>query len=350
VFDPLSPLYVKPSWNPGLVRWLWDFSKHCTESRLHESLELMGVLGHRTSDLFDQLVGEEGLECDYSRGGYYEIYSTETALAAARREADMTVIHGYHPESTSGAELREREPSIRAHILGGVFFPDAATIDPYRFVSALADSAQRHGVKFRTNCEVAAISVRGAAVGGVKLQNGESIEADTVVVATGAYSASLTKPLVPKFPLQAAKGYHRDSPPGAEKRPSLSKTVMFGERSVYCCPMSGFERYAGTLEFSGINHDLRRPRLEQLTKSADLYIHDVEHRDFRSEWCGLRPCLPDGYPAMGPVPGIRGFFLATGHAMLGLTLGPVTGQLMAEIILDGAPSINIRAFGVERFT
>jgi D-amino-acid dehydrogenase len=113
--------------------------------------------------------------------------------------------------------------------------------------------------------------------------------------------------------------------------------------------MSGFMRYAGTLEFSGVNHDIRRPRLDQLTKSAALYLREVEDQDFQSEWCGLRPCLPDGYPAVGPVPSVRGLYAATGHAMLGLTLGPVTGQLMAEMILDGKPSIDVRAFAVERF-
>jgi len=349
MFDPLSPLHVKPTWSADLIRWFWTFRNYCSEARLHESLELLGALGHQTSALFDQLVEEEELSCDYARGGYYEIYATERALAAARQEAEMMIVHGYHPESPSGDELREREPSIRESILGGVFFADAATIDPYRFVSALAESAQRHGVTFRTNCEVRSVDVRDGAVRGIRLLNGDSIAADNVILATGAYSSSLTRPLGVKLPLQAAKGYHRDKDAAVEGAPLLGKTVMFGERSVYCAPMSGFLRYAGTLEFSGVNHDLRRPRLEQLTKSATLYLHDVEGDDFLSEWCGLRPCLPDGYPAIGPVSGYRGLYIAAGHAMLGLTLGPITGQLMAEIVLDAKPSMDIGTFAVERF-
>jgi len=169
------------------------------------------------------------------------------------------------------------------------------------------------------------------------------------VIAAGAHSALLTGPIGLRLPLQGAKGYHRDREPGSGA-PTLGKTVMFGERSVYCAPMSGFLRYAGTLEFSGLNLDLRKPRLEQLSRSASLYLHDDQAESSRSEWCGLRPCLPDGYPAVGAVPGVRGLFVATGHATLGLTLGPVSGKLLAEIILDGRASMNIDAFGVDRFT
>ena len=124
---------------------------------------------------------------------------------------------------------------------------------------------------------------------------------------------------------------------------------MLGERSVFCTPMDGFVRFAGTMEFSGLNHDIRQPRLEQLTQSAKLYLANVGDTESRSEWCGLRPCTPDGLPVVGPVPGCEGLFIATGHAMLGLTLGPVTGKLVAEMLLDGAPSSNIDALRVDRF-
>ena len=118
---------------------------------------------------------------------------------------------------------------------------------------------------------------------------------------------------------------------------------------VFCTPMNGFVRFAGTLEFSGVNHEIRRPRLEQLTKAAGRYLNTMENATVRSEWCGLRPCLPDGLPAVGPLPRYPGLFLATGHAMMGLTLGPVTGKLIAECILDGSASLDIRALRPERF-
>jgi D-amino-acid dehydrogenase len=124
---------------------------------------------------------------------------------------------------------------------------------------------------------------------------------------------------------------------------------MLGEKSVFCTPMGGFVRFAGTLEFSGENHEIRRPRLEQLTDAAKLYLDGMADDTPLSEWCGLRPCMADGLPVIGPVPGLDGLFLATGHGMLGLTLGPVTGQLLADHILNGQPGMDLSAVRVDRF-
>jgi D-amino-acid dehydrogenase len=124
---------------------------------------------------------------------------------------------------------------------------------------------------------------------------------------------------------------------------------MLGETSVFCTPMGGSVRFAGTLEFSGVNHDMRPARLEQLNKAAKRYLSGVGDIEYRSEWCGLRPCLPDGLPAVGPVPNHPDVILATGHAMLGLTLGPVTGKVVAEYLLDGAPTKDVRALSPGRF-
>jgi D-amino-acid dehydrogenase len=98
-----------------------------------------------------------------------------------------------------------------------------------------------------------------------------------------------------------------------------------------------------------VNHDISRPRLEQLTKAASRYFKAMEDATVKSEWCGLRPCLPDGLPAMGAVPRCPGLFVATGHAMMGLTLGPVTGKLISECVLDDSPSLDITALRPDRF-
>jgi D-amino-acid dehydrogenase len=118
---------------------------------------------------------------------------------------------------------------------------------------------------------------------------------------------------------------------------------------VFCTPLEGVVRFAGTLELSGLNHELRQPRLEQLTAAAAEHLEGMGTVEPTSEWCGLRPCTPDGLPIVGPVPGVDGLYVATGHAMLGLTLGPITGRLIADCILDGEPSIDVEALAVDRF-
>jgi D-amino-acid dehydrogenase len=349
MFDPLGPLYLKPRFDPSLFRWLWAFRSYCGEERLLSAVKLLGSVGHQTGTLFAQLVEEEKLCCNYTAAGYYEIYKTEPAFKSALHEAKMSVAHGYHPETVSGDELREIEPSIRDDILGGVFFRESATVDPYRFVFGLADAARKHGVTFRENCEVSEVLTRNGAAVGLRLSDGEVLSAEHVVIAAGAYSRSLTRKLGIPLPLQAAKGYHCDRSLAAGGTPALGNTFMLGERSVFCTPMGDFLRLAGTLEFSGLNENIYAPRLAQLTKSAKEYLKGMEDVKPTSEWCGLRPCLPDGYPAVGPVPAFSGLYIATGHAMLGLTLGPITGQVVAEMVLDGTTTNEMREFRVDRF-
>lgn len=349
LFDPLSPLYVAPRLDPELAKWLWTFSRTCTEAHLESSMRAMAPLGHATRQLFDDLMEEEKLDCCFHRDGYYEIYLTERGLESARREAGLIARYGFHPEVLSGDALREREPAMNDRIVGGVFYPEAATVNPYRFVLELAKRAECWGVTFRTGTGVVNVRSAGDRVSGVETQAGERVEADSVILAAGAYGNPLFRKLGLRFPLQAAKGYHRDCASTAGKAPVLTHACVLGENMVFCTPMNGFVRYAGTLEFSGVNHDIRRPRLEQLTNASRRYLNGIEDVAFQSEWCGLRPCLPDGLPAVGPFSGLQGLFVATGHAMLGLTLGPITGKLMAECVLDGAPGLNIDALRPERF-
>ncbi len=349
LLDPLSPLYVAPRPDPTLAKWLWAFSRTCTDRHVAHSMRTLAPLGHATRRLFDELIQTEKLACFFRADGYYEIYLTDRGLESAKREATVASSYGFHPEAISGPALREIEPAISQDVVGGVYYPKAATINPHHFVLEMAKRAQCHGAEFRTGTEVAALRTADHQFRGVQMQNGEVVEADTAVLAAGAYSRMLAQRLGISLPLQAAKGYHRDCEAGEGKPPLLRRACVLGEKMVFCTPMDGFVRFAGTLEFSGVNHEIRRPRLEQLTNASRRYLTTMDGAAVRSEWCGLRPCLPDGLPAVGPLSAYSGLFIATGHAMAGLTLGPVTGKLVAEYVLDGSPSIDITALRPERF-
>lgn len=312
-------------------------------------MKVLAPLGHASRALFDELIQTENLRCYVCRGGYYEIYLTERGIESAKEESGMLSRYGFHPEVVSGEELREREAAINDRVVGGIFYPEAATINPYQFVLEMKERAERRGAKFRTTSEVIALRIVNQRVRGLQLQGGEFLEADSVVLAAGAYAVPLLRRLGIHFPLQAAKGYHRDCEAKPGSAPLLSHACVLGENMVFCTPMDGFVRFAGTLELSGVNHDIRRPRLEQLTKAASRYIKTMEDVTIKSEWCGLRPCLPEGLPAVGAVSRYPGLFVATGHAMMGLTLGPVTGKLISECVLDRSPSMDIDTLRPDRF-
>ena len=349
LLDPLSPLYVSPRIDPGLARWLWTFARTCTPAHVQAAMASLGPLGHETDRLFDTLAMDEGLDCHYRREGYYEVFLSERAFNAAKTEAAAMRRLGFHPETVDRRALATREPALGSRVLGGLYYPEAATLNPHRFLLELADRARRYGAQFRTGCEVSHVVTGSGRAQGVRVRTGEVVTGDVVVLATGAYSRHLVARLGCRLPVQPAKGYHRDGDPGELGSPALQHACVLGEASVFCTPMDGFVRLAGTLEFSGLNHDIRRPRLDQLTRAAKQYFAGVEVGESRSEWCGLRPCLPDGLPAIGPLAGYPNVIVATGHAMMGLTLGPVTGKLVAEFALHGNPSLNVQALSPGRF-
>jgi D-amino-acid dehydrogenase len=339
MLDPTSPLYIHPSWNPGLWRWLIGFARYCTKAHVERAVRVMAPLGMHSLALFDKLIVEERIECEYRREGYYEVCATEAGLAEAREEASLIVPHGYRPETLDGDELRRREPALGSYAKGGVFHPEAASMDPALFLERFAQVAVRHGVEIREGVEVKSVVVEGGRATGVTLAggvsgSGDGVEsADAVVLATGPVSLEIAKRLGTRLPVQPGKGYHRDIPIGPNGAPRLQIACVLNEAAVFCLPMETAVRFAGTMEFSGANRVMRRPRLEQLTRSGRLYFPKIGTARPLSEWCGLRPMSVDGLPIVGALPGVEGVSVATGHGMLGLTLAPVTGELIANLVL-----------------
>ncbi len=333
--DSTSPLYIKPRWDPALWRWLLDFARHCTHAHVEACMEVMAPLGMEALQLFDDIIETEGLSCGYRRAGYFDVCRTEKGLDSARHEADIIRRYGYTPEALDGDALREAEPALASEVLGGVYYPEAATLDPYAFTIALADRARSMGAELREGAEVREVVLHGGDARGVALADGTIVEADAVVLTTGPFSLDIARRIGTRIPVQSGKGYHRDLSVGDGDAPPLRIACVLNEASVFCTPMDGFVRFAGTMEFSGTNEVMHRPRLEQLTRSAARYMPAVRADSPLSEWCGLRPVSSDGLPIVGPLNGLKRVVVATGHGMLGLTLGPVTGRIVADWVLDG---------------
>ena len=348
MLDPTSPLYVRPRWDPELWRWLLDFARHCTAEHVQASMEVMAPLGKDALRAFDELIEEEAIDCGYQRDGYFDVCMTPAGLDKARHEASLIESFGYHPELVSGDELRRQEPAFGPDVIGGVFYPEARTLDPLRFLTGLAECARSRGVQVREGVAVTGVSIVADRVAGVRTSEGEAVGADAVVLATGPFDAELTREAGTRLPVQPGKGYHRDYAVGAGGAPPLRVACVLSERSVFCTPMGGFVRFAGTMELSGLNHVMRRPRLEQLTEAGRTCFPELGYCDPISEWCGLRPMASDGLPIIGPLDGVEGLSVATGHGMLGLTLGPVTGQMIAKHVL-GEREPRLEAFSPSRF-
>lgn len=348
MLDPTSPLFIRPRWDPALWRWLYGFARHCTWEHVEHCMRVMAPLGKDALGLFESLLEEERIDCGYRADGYYDVCTTEVGLSGATHESGIIERYGYHPEAVDGDELRRREPAFGPDVIGAVYYPEAAILNPGVFLTRFVKAAQRRGTVVREGACVVAVELSGGRAVGVRLDSGEVVGGDAVVLATGAFSMRLARSVGARLPVQPGKGYHRDVDIGPNGAPRLRVACVLHETSVFCTPMDTFVRFAGTMEFSGENDVLRRARLEQLTRAGRLCFPQLGTARPKSEWCGLRPMSMDGLPIVGPLGGVEGLSVATGHGMLGLTLGPVTGEIIANHVL-GPGDERIEGLSPDRF-
>ena len=347
LLDQEGPLYIPPRWDPNLWRWLRDFVRYCTDEHVEECMKVMAPLGKNALQSFDDIIEEEAIECGYIRSGYYKVCVTEPGLVSARNEAAAIEAYGYHPECISAEELRQREPEFSSELLGGIHYPESRSLNPLKFLKALTESARLRGARISEGVSVLSMSIISGRVVGLRTNEGE-VGADAVVLATGPFSAGILNEVGIQLPLQPGKGYHRDYSLGLGGAPPIKVACELSEASVFCTPMGDFVRFAGTMEFSGLNRVMRTPRLDQLTNAARRCFPGLGSDGPKSEWCGLRPMASDGMPIIGSIQDIKGLSVATGHGMLGLTLGPVTGEMIAREILD-ADEPQLKKLSPSRF-
>jgi D-amino-acid dehydrogenase len=180
---------------------------------------------------------------------------------------------------------------------------------------------------------------------GVKTEQGEFIGND-LVIATGSWTPRLTRHLNVEIPVQPGKGYSVtiDRPPGSPRIP-----VLNAARKVLITPIGNRLRFAGTMEFAGFDLTLNAKRTEAVVRGGLEVMAQAPSLQNAERWCGLRPCTPDGLPIIGRSPTHAHIYISTGHAMLGYTLGPITGKLVAEMIEGCQPCIGIDPLRVDRF-
>lgn len=345
-FDPANPLYIPLRWDTDLFRWLWTFRKACTERQFNHSMRVLAEMGWLAGESFDRIMDDEQLDCDYHRSGWMEVFATEKRFEQGRHEAELLREYGYTAVEVSQEELREEEPAFLPHVLGGVHYPESRFAQPQRVLSELARSAQQHGAMVRTNVEVKRIIVENGRAVGAELSDGEQVRGDCVVLAAGMWSTPLAREIGVEIPMQAGKGYHVEL---SQPSPCITKACVLAEAYIAMNPTGGVLRLAGTLEFSGINHHMVQKRLDMMKIGARKYLHGIDGTDVVNTWCGLRPCTADGLPAIGWAPQVTDLFIATGHAMMGFALGPVTGRLACEAIFDGETSMDLAPLSPGRF-
>jgi len=341
VLSPASPVYVPPTADPRLIQFLLRFALNSTARRWRRAMAALVPFNDRALPAFD-LLAEGGAE-----GRTRE---AESFVAAYRTTAEREVLleelehiqaagQDIKFDVLSGDEARSVEPVLSHEVGAAIRLRGQRYVHPGDFVARLADSVRDRGGVIREGAAVTRLADTGSGVA-VTTSDGEVERFDAAVLATGAWLDRLARGLGVRTPVQAGRGYSFSVP--VDRVPT--GPVYLPAQRVACTPLGGDRlRVAGMMEFRAPDAPLDRRRIDAIVAAARPLLRGADLDDRRDEWVGARPCTPDGLPLIGRTrsPHVH---VAGGHGMWGITLGPVTGQLLAEAIVTGRTPRELKPF------
>ena len=345
MFDPESPFYIRPRLDRALLSWLLRFRAAATDKRARRAVPVLGGLLRASREIYDEWASLAGTECAFETKGVLYLYRTAKGLAEGRHEIEMMAKAGLHPRILDETEIRELVPQIRPGMAGGIKFLEDAHLEPHSFVLGLARQAERNGAVFFDNAEAIGFETSGRKITAVRTTRGD-IHPNQVVLATGAWTPAVARDLDLRIPIEAAKGY---SLTFRRPDPCPALPVILQEAKVAVTPMGPFLRFAGTLELAGMDFSINQRRVGAIRRAPPGYFEGMDDLELVEIWRGLRPCTPDGLPILGAGGKWENLILAAGHAMVGMSLGPVTGEIVAQLACGDTPDFDLELLAPERF-
>jgi D-amino-acid dehydrogenase len=343
-----SPLYIAPRFEPSFLTWLLAFWRHCTPRAHAAGFEATARLGATTIPLYDRMRAD-GVHYEEHRNGLLFAYENRVELEHDHAALAPLARYGWVvPPLLAGDAVRDEEPALRPGLAGGFLLSSERSVHPASLVAGLVAWLRDHGVTFDSSTVTGVRGERGR-VAGVETTAGP-VDADEVVVAAGAWTPQIVRNLGVRAPIEAGKGYHVDYTPPPAGVPLLRHSLYLHEKRVAITPLDGMVRLAGTMELSGLNDRIRSERVAALPKRTAEFISGwpTGVAGLRP-WTGPRPMTPDGLPVIGRAKGWANLTLASGHAMLGVTLAPATGDAVAELLETGSTPSIIAPFDPARF-
>jgi glycine/D-amino acid oxidase-like deaminating enzyme len=347
---PDSPLYLRPFMDPALPAWLWRFWRSTGRRRFDAGHLAVAELNRDTFTLYEGLHAA-GVDTGLARVGMVHAFHTPEAAAAMRRSQAAVATGRYElgEDIVTGAAAAALDPALSDQVRAAYLVPGEGVVDPERLTAGLAKAAIEHGVRIHERSHATGFHSASGRVTAVRTTEG-TLDCSAAVVAGGSWSGPLLRSLGVRLPLQAGKGYSFS----VLLDPAPTHALYLGDSKVAVTPMRGSTRIAGTMELSGNNHHLDWRRIAAIARASTPYLgewfDDVDDlvTQIHEPWVGARPLLPDGLPVIDRVPGVRNAYLATGHGMLGVTLGPVTGNLLARFVTTGERPERLNPFAFDR--
>ena len=336
LLDPRQPLFLRWRYLPRLLPWLLRYLRHATTGEANRIAAILAPLVGDSVEQHRALAEGTGAESFLLPSDYLFLYRDRAAHAADSFGRSLRLAHGFPEVALEGAALREYDPAIAAGIGFAARLPDHGRIrDPGAYIAALARYFRSAGGRIR-KASVDRVLHRDGRVVGVRA-GGETLAADTVIVAAGAWSGPLARGLGVDVPLESERGYHLEF-----REPSVQPRapMMVAAGKCVLTPMDGRLRIAGLVEFGGLAAPPSPRPFALLRRVATATLPGLAwKRELR--WMGHRPATADSIPVIGRVPGVAGACLAFGHHHVGLTAGPKTGRLLAGLVTGRRSNIDL---------
>ena len=342
-----SPFYVKPSLNLELIDWGLKFMKASTQTHVEASAVPLRDISVLSKQLLADLAAEPDFDFGLTQKGILAFFKSDKVGEEEAELCEKGRNLGLDMEMLDAEACSKLQPDLKLDVLGAAHYKCDAHIDPNKLMTDLLNFLKLKGVEIVANKEVTGFEKRDTSITGVHA-GGQFFEADTFVLATGSWSPAIAKLAGESISLMPGKGYSFNLP----KIPSISIPALLCEARVAITPMGERVRIGGTMELDKINSRINMQRLSGIVESIPKYFPelDVQLPEQKSVWFGFRPASPDGLPYIGRS-GKRGnLIIATGHGMMGLSLGQATGKLVEELISEKTLSIFIHAFSPNRYS
>ena len=341
-----STFAIRPRFSKDSLGWFWQFGRRCNRSDMLAAAAGRHALLQSSKRLYQELVRDEGIECEWKEVGILFVFDTPQGFEHYRA-TDQLLREEFGVAATpyDSRQLTEIEPALKPGLGGAWHYQGDCHLRPDKLMTAMRGRLEQRGVRF----------VEDAAVDRFVTENGRAkavvcgdrtIEADRFVVATGAWTPFLNRHLGVRIPIEPGKGYSltMPTPAGMPRIP-----IIFEDAHVAITPMETKYRIGSTMEFVGYDTTINQKRLALLRSAAEKYLRDPWCDPVEEEWYGWRPMTWDGKPVIDRSPAWRNVWIAAGHNMLGISLATGTGRLLRELMLDEQPHVDPAHFAISRF-
>lgn len=347
MFSSKSPFYIHPRLDMKLARWCMLFFKAANESQVKRAIPYLKNLSLLSKALYLDFKAEHpAAALALQEKGLMMAYQTEAMEKEEVEFAHLAKKHGLEAEILSAADLKTVEPNLELKARGAVLFPGDAHLDPGALYGFLKKYLTGKGVNFLSNTEVKGFEKSGTKVSAVLTDKGK-VEAEKVLICTGSWSAELAQMLGFSLPMMGGKGYSFLQ----ENNPEIKQATILTEQKVAVSPYGQTIRFGGTMEIAGTDQSVNKNRVKGIFEAINRYYPEFQAK-FPEEnkiWKGLRPCSPDGLPYIGFAPGYGNVLVGSGHSMMGVSLAPATGKILAELHQQKDTSLELAGFEVGRY-